>query len=122
MIKSEFLTPSNVALIVGTILLLSLGQVLFKAASAQIVVSQPASWVSLPLLAALVVYGLATGLWLVVLSRVPLSFAFAFYGLAFLLVPLLAALFLREPLRWQVLVGGIVILCGIAITSWGART
>lgn len=29
---------------------------------------------------------------------------------------------LREPLRWQVLVGGIVILCGIAITSWGART
>ena len=63
---------------------------------------------SLPLLGALVIYALATLLWLLVLSRVPLSFAFPFYGLAFLLVPVLAAVVLGEVLRWQVLVGGAV--------------
>lgn len=119
--RTEFLTPGNLSLILGTILLLSLGQVLFKAASSQIVVDQPMSWMSLPLLSALMIYGIATLMWLVVLSRVPLSFAFPFYGLAFLLVPVLAALLLREPLRWPVLLGGAVILCGIAITSLGTR-
>ena len=122
MFKSEFLTPVNVLMILGTIVLLSLGQVLFKSASSQLVVQQPMSWLSLPLLGALVIYAIATLLWLLVLSRVPLSFAFPFYGLAFLLVPVLAALVLGEALRWQVLVGGAVILCGIAITAWGART
>ncbi len=121
MSKAEFITPANLLLILGTILLLSLGQVLFKAASSQIVVGQPMSWMSLPLLGALMIYGIATLMWLLVLSRVPLSFAFPFYGLAFLLVPMLAALLLQEPLRWPVLLGGAVILCGIAITSWGAR-
>ncbi|HQY50201.1 MAG TPA: EamA family transporter [Thermomonas sp.] len=122
MLKSELLTPINLLLILGTIVLLSLGQVLFKSASSQLVVQQPMSWLSLPLLGALVIYAIATLLWLLVLSRVPLSFAFPFYGLAFLLVPVLAALVLGEALRWQVLVGGAVILCGIAITAWGART
>lgn len=121
MTKTEFITPANLTLIVGTILLLSLGQVLFKAASMQIVPGQPMSWVSLPLLGALAIYGIATLMWLLVLSRVPLSFAFPFYGLAFLLVPVLAALLLGEALRWPVLLGGAVILCGIAITSWGVR-
>ena len=122
MLKSELLTPINLLLILSTIVLLSLGQVLFKSASSQLVVQQPMSWLSLPLLGALVIYALATVLWLLVLSRVPLSFAFPFYGLAFLLVPVLAAVVLGEVLRWQVLVGGAVILCGIAITAWGART
>ena len=120
--RADYFTPANMGLILGTILMLSLGQVLFKSASSQLHLSQPATWMSLPLVAALGVYGLATAAWLVVLSRVPLSFAFPFYGLAFLFVPALAALFLREPLRWPVLVGGVVILCGIAITSWGSRS
>ncbi len=120
--RAEFFTPANMVLILGTILMLSLGQVLFKSASSQLDLAQPSTWITLPLMAALVVYGLATAAWLVVLSRVPLSFAFPFYGLAFLIVPVLAALFLREPLRWPVLLGGVVILCGIAITSWGSRS
>ena len=121
MFKSEFLTLANIALILTTLLLLSLGQVLFKSAAAQLVLSQPSTWVSLPLLGALSVYAVATLLWLLVLSRVPLSVAFPFYGLAFLLVPALAAWLLHEPLRWPVLLGGVVILCGIGITAWGAR-
>ena len=106
MSRAEYFTAANMALILGTILMLSFGQVLFKSASAQLDLSQPSTWISLPLVAALGVYALATVAWLVVLSRVPLSFAFPFYGLAFLLVPVLAAWVLREPLRWQVLLGG----------------
>lgn len=122
MTRADYLTVGNMGLILGTILMLSLGQVLFKTASSQLDLSQPSTWISLPLAVALTVYGLATVAWLVVLSRVPLSFAFPFYGLAFLFVPALAAVFLREPLRWPVLLGGVVILCGIAITSWGSRS
>ncbi|MDE2407759.1 MAG: EamA family transporter [Xanthomonadaceae bacterium] len=121
MLRTDYFTLPNIALILTTLLLLSLGQVLFKHASSQIVLSQPLTWLSLPLLAALAIYAVATVLWLLVLSRVPLSVAFPFYGLAFLLVPALAALILHEPLRWQVLLGGVVILGGIAITAWGAR-
>ena len=71
MFKSEFLTPVNVLMILGTIVLLSLGQVLFKSASTQLVVQQPTSWLSLPLLGALVIYAIATLLWLLVLTRWP---------------------------------------------------
>nr|WP_255527416.1 MULTISPECIES: EamA family transporter [unclassified Luteimonas] len=106
------------ALIVCTIAMLSFGQVLFKTASSHLVLSQPSTWLTVPLVAALAIYGLATVTWLVVLSRVPLSFAFPFYGLSFLLVPVAAAIFLGEPLRWQTLAGGLVILMGIALTGW----
>lgn len=119
---SSYMTATNVLLILGTICMLSCGQVLFKSASTHLDMSQPSTWITVPLVAALALYGVATLTWLVVLSRVPLSLAFPFYGLAFLLVPLAAALFLREPLRWQSLAGGVVILCGIAITAWGARS
>ena len=123
MSRPDFFTPMNVALILGTILMLSFGQVLFKSASSHLDLSQPPStWISVPLVAALAVYGLATASWLVVLSRMPLSFAFPFYGLAFLFVPALATLVLKEPFRWTVVLGGVVILCGIAITSWGSRS
>lgn len=118
---AHYMTAANVLLILGTIFMLSLGQVLFKTASTHLDMSQPGTWLTLPLFAALTLYGVATVTWLVVLSRVPLSFAFPFYGLSFLLVPLVAALFLKEPLRWQTLVGGMVILGGIAITAWGSR-
>ena len=116
--RAEYLTAANLALIVSTIAMLSIGQVLFKNASSHLVISQPNTWLSVPLVAALAIYGLATVTWLVVLSRVPLSFAFPFYGLSFLLVPVAAAAFLGEPLRWQTLVGGLVILVGIAVTGW----
>lgn len=112
---------ATLLLIIGTIVLLALGQVLFKYASAGVVFTQPLTLLSAPLFAALAVYGIATFAWLAVLARVPLSLAFPFYGLAFLLVPLFAWVLLREPLRPQVFVGGVIILIGVAITSLGTR-
>ena len=107
-------------LLAATILVLAAGQVLFKFAANGLQLDQPRSFISVSLLVALAVYGIATVMWLVVLSRVPLSIAFPFYGFTFVLVPVLAAIFLKEPLRMQTLVGGFVILVGVAICARGA--
>jgi drug/metabolite transporter (DMT)-like permease len=111
-----------ISLVVGTIVLLSFGQVLFKYAASGLELSRPSTFLSLPLLAALFGYGVATLAWLCVLSLVPLSTAFPFYGLGFILVPFLSWWLLHEPFRPAVLVGGVVIMVGVFITSLGART
>jgi undecaprenyl phosphate-alpha-L-ara4N flippase subunit ArnE len=112
----------TVSLLLGTILLLSLGQVLFKHASSVLDLSKPATLISLPLLAALTVYAVATVAWLFVLSLMPLSTAFPFYGLGFVFVPCLSWWFLHEPIRPSVIIGGVVIMVGVFITSLGTRT
>jgi drug/metabolite transporter (DMT)-like permease len=115
--KLDLLT---LALLVGTIVVLSGGQILFKFAASGLHFGQPRTLLSVPLLAALVVYGIATVMWLLVLTRAPLSVAFPFYGITFLLVPLLAAFFLGEPLRMHTLLGGAIILIGIVVCTKGA--
>lgn len=112
----------TVSLLLGTILLLSLGQVLFKHASSVLDLSKPTTLLSLPLFAALTVYAVATVAWLFVLSLMPLSTAFPFYGLGFVFVPCLSWWFLHEPIRPSVIIGGVVIMVGVFITSLGTRT
>lgn len=111
------LSLTTVAMIVGTIAMLAAGQVLFKYAATSLDFSDPRTFVSLPLLSALGVYTVATFAWLAVLTRVPLSVAFPFYGLGFILVPLLSVLILGEKLRISSLLGGGIILVGIVVAS-----
>jgi drug/metabolite transporter (DMT)-like permease len=113
------MTSTNLALLLGVIALLSAGQVLFKYAASSLVPGDPRAWLSWTLLIALAVYAVATVGWVLVLSRLPLSVAFPFYGLAFVIVPVLARVFLHEPLRWQALAGGALILAGIAVSTRG---
>lgn len=108
-----------ILLLIGTILVLSGGQVLFKLAANGLNLGQPKTFLSLPLVLALAVYGVATLMWLLVLARLPLSIAFPFYGLTFLLVPVWAAIFLGETLRVHTLLGGFVILVGVFICARG---
>lgn len=115
------LTPTVIAMILVTLAMLACGQVLFKQASAQLSFERPASFLSGTLIIALFIYGAATLLWLAVLARVPLSLAFPFYGLSFLLVPTFAWWLLHEPIRPQTWIGGAVILLGVVISSWGPR-
>ncbi|MDR0567715.1 MAG: EamA family transporter [Spirochaetaceae bacterium] len=62
-------------------------------------------------------FGISLLFWLAALSRVELSFGYAFFGLTQVLVPLAGFLFLHEelpPLR----IAGIVIICaGILLVS-----
>lgn len=114
---SQNLTPATVVMILGTVLMLGIGQVLFKVAASSLQLSEVRSYLSVPLLAALLIYGLATLAWLVVLSRVPLSSAFPFYGLGFFIVPLLSVVLLSEPFRWSTFVGGAIIAVGIVVSA-----
>ena len=102
----------------------STGQVLLRAASLQALranASGPAAWLNGTTAIALTLYVAGMVLWLWVLSRVPITQAFAFFGLGFVAVPLLAHRWLGDPLTPQVLAGGVVIMAGIVITNWPAR-
>jgi drug/metabolite transporter (DMT)-like permease len=110
----------NAVLLALNVLALSIGQVLFKLAARGLdgsdsllrqVVFNPY------LIAALVVYALATGMWVALLRQVPLHVAYPFVALAFVLVPLMAHWVLGEPLRWQTLAGAGVIFVGVWISG-----
>lgn len=103
-------------------IMLAGGQVLFKraglaiagrgAADAVIVLAtMPAFWASL------VLYGLATLLWIVVLSRAPLSRVYPFVALPIVLVPLLARAIFEEPLGPFYLAGLGLVVCGVILTQ-----
>ena len=65
----------------------------------------------------LAAYGLGAVLWLVVLSRLDLSFAYPLLALSYILIPLLSYLVLGEnvpALRW---VGIAVIFMGVVIVA-----
>ena len=73
------------------------------------------SFLSPVMIVALVVYGVATLLWVYVLRTVPLASAYAIFALAFLIVPLLAHFVLGERLEAQTLVGGAIIVVGVIV-------
>lgn len=107
----------SLLLLIVTIAMLSIGQILFKLAAASVDIGDWRTFLSPQLASALAIYGLATVMWMAVLARVPLTTAFPFYGLTFLLVPLLSVWWLGERLHWNVLVGGLIIMVGVAVSA-----
>lgn len=105
------------------VLLVSVGQVLLRAASmhAADVATGWRGWISPISCIAVLVYGVAMLAWLGILSRIPLTQAFAFFGLSFFIVPFLANRFLGDPVNIHTWLGACVIAIGIVITS-GVRS
>ena len=98
---------------------ISIGQLLFKKAAANLpaTLSLAGFLQNWWLMAALVLYGFTTLGWVWILRHAPLHVAYPFMGLAFLIVPILAWLLLGEPVGWRTLVGGALILVGVALAS-----
>ncbi|MDO9095752.1 MAG: EamA family transporter [Rubrivivax sp.] len=99
---------------------MSAGQVLLRAAAIRSTSNAEVgwqSWLNGVTLLAIVVYGCAMLLWLWLLSRVPLSQAFAFFGLSFILVPLLAHRFLGDPVSPGTWLGATLVMVGIAVST-----
>ncbi|WP_455874376.1 transporter [Rhizobium yanglingense] len=113
---STFSTATWIGLI-GTPLLIASGQVLFKLASAatgELSVRNILALLLNPvLLAALLLYGLGTIIWIYVLKAVPLTIAYSFMGLTFCFVPLLAQVFLGEVLTVRYAIGAAFIIAGM---------
>ncbi|MEI7869326.1 MAG: EamA family transporter [Candidatus Methylumidiphilus sp.] len=110
---------SNIIQIILTILLLSVGQILFKMVADKINPNHSiVSTITNPLLIlALAVYGVATLLWIFSLRNVPLSLAYPFAALAFVFVPVMAHFALSEPLKAKTFYGFILILAGVTIST-----
>jgi drug/metabolite transporter (DMT)-like permease len=110
----------SILLTLACVVLIVVGQLMMKAAAGQWHVDG-LSWSSLRaffspiMIAALVLYGFATLLWVYVLRTVPLSSAYAMFSLAFVVVPVVAHFVLGEPLSVNALVGGAIIVVGVVI-------
>lgn len=104
-----------------TVLTLSIGQILFKQASAKLNLTPHdllRSTLCNPyLIAAMLTYFTATFAWLLVIKDIPLPLAYPFAALAFVIVPVLAHFFLGETLSINSLIGAILIVAGIYISS-----
>lgn len=101
---------------------LGVGQLLFKLAAERLVTGQglgrlAASFVTLPMLAALALYGLTTLLWVYLLHGLSLSRAYPFIALAFATVPLLAWLLLNEVLAPRYWAGLALMLAGLYLVA-----
>lgn len=102
---------------------ISLGQLLLKLAAINL--DNANAWgirvgtfcLNAYLLAGLCVLGLSTMLWVWVLRSLSLSIAYPFMALAFVIVPVLSYQVLGEPLGWRNLLGGVLIVSGVAIVS-----
>lgn len=62
---------------------------------------------------------LASLAWTAAMTKLPLSHAYPFMSLAFVLVLFLSAIFFHEPLSWPKLIGMTCIVAGIVIGSQG---
>ena len=116
--------------LVGFVFLMSSGQMLFKKTAISIAaysknLGEAAGIVDSVIRAlqipwfyfALLVYGLATVLWLYILQRIPLSIAYPFSALAMLIVPIFSFLIFKERLSYSYFMGSILVVSGIAIIS-----
>jgi len=70
------------------------------------------------ILLGIVIYGIATVLWLAVLSRLPLSIAYPLQSLAFVLGLAVAFFLFHEVVPLNRWIGALIIICGIAVLSW----
>ncbi|WP_442602021.1 EamA family transporter [Paenibacillus sp. KN14-4R] len=105
-------------LLSSNIILLVIGQILFKIGLQQ---SGGLQWVKLILSPAiwsgLMLYGIATIVWFIVLSRLPLSVAYPMQSLAYVLAMFPAVWLFGEELTLTKVAGVIVILFGVYLIA-----
>ncbi|MCB1749893.1 MAG: transporter [Gammaproteobacteria bacterium] len=119
------MTGLNYHTVLGLLLfavLLAAGQVLFKVTALELgpasglanlsqLVRSPYAWTACAL------YATATVLWIVLLKTVPLSIAYPFVALGFVVVPAAAAIWFDEPVSLRYAAGVACILVGIYLTQ-----
>ncbi len=117
--------PTDLALLVAYAVGMSAGQLMFKAASVSFarqglpfsltgVMTNP--W----LLAGVALYAFLTLLWVLVLTRIPLAYAYPFVALSFIFTPIGAALVFGEVLTVNYALGIALILAGLIVVGMGS--
>jgi len=106
----------NYLLIVITLLIMVFGQVMSKIGSAQ------DSFINIFVgmgYVALIIRGL---FWIFVLKRFPISFAYPFLSISFVLILVVSYCFFDEPITFYKTLGSLLIIGGVVFTSIGELT
>jgi drug/metabolite transporter (DMT)-like permease len=116
------LATSRVLGLLVVTLLLGAGQLLFKMAAERLTLGQGTvalfgSFASLPMLAALALYAVATVFWVYLLHGLALSRAYPFIALAFAIVPLMGWVLLGEALGPRYWLGLGIMLAGLYVIA-----
>ena len=117
------MTLLQFAMILICVVVLSIGQLLFKY-SARTLPDTDSAAVLLTLasnpwfLLALLLYGGATLLWVWILREVPLTLAYPFIALSFVIVPLVSGTILGEQVDIAYWIGICLIVAGISVTAF----
>lgn len=104
------------------VLVLSGGQLLFKLAAVSAptvdkfgalmpLAKNPWLW------AAVILYGVSVVLWVIILQKIPLSTAYPFTALCFVIVPLAATALFQEPYSVKTLLGAALIMGGVYVST-----
>ena len=109
-------------LVAGTVMGLSVGQILFKIGATQlngVTHTTLLSWINWPIMVALGLYVVCTLFWLGALRTLPLRVAYPVSALGFVIVPVLGHLLIDEPLSIRTFIGAAAIISGVAISTSG---
>ena len=126
--SSTTVSAVSVALLIVSVLFAIAGQITLKSAMREIghigarevsnagqtfkrAAKEPRLWIGLFL------FGVSALFWLVVLSRVPLSVAYPFVGVSYILIVAFARFFLHEHVPFMRWIGVAVVALGIAIVG-----
>lgn len=111
---------SNVFICIGCAVAVASGQVLMKVASLSwnetggLFNIRTLSWLA----TAFAVYGVSSLVWIYVLRHIPLSQAYPFISITFLLVPIASAVFFSERFDWVNVASAMLIMAGISLSSF----
>lgn len=113
------MTGQTYAIVGGSLACTIMGQLLFRGAA--LAANHNATWLNRQSIAffliAVTSYGVMTLLWTHALRELSLARAFPIMALAYVIIPLAEHHFFGQPLHWNVLAGGSVIVAGIVLTQ-----
>jgi len=117
------MTIKLASIAVLTALFMSIGQLLFKFVANSVDGSSVARFLhgvatSTAIIGACVLYAITTVIWVWVLRHAPLSLAYPFTALSYVITPVLSYFLFDEKLNLQFTVGSLVLMLGIVICSF----
>lgn len=123
MVMERHLSLATIAILVAYAVALAGGQLLFKLAALRF--TPAARWTDSVLalalnpylIVAVLLYGLLSVVWVWVLTFVPLSTAYPFVALTFVLSVASGVLMFGEPLTYRLVLGGAMIVIGLIVIT-----
>lgn len=112
----------DLALLFIVPVMISLGQFLFKMAGRNLSGNIGRDLISIAFqpyfIGAMALYGIASFLWVIALSKTDISRAYPFMATGFIIVPMLGYFLLNESLNTSFFIGTLLIIAGIAVISY----